>query len=139
MSERAWHCRADRVLLLLMRIKESIRKPFYRIQQRASLVLRTALLLVLATAAPAFAAVSTSVTLVSGDPTDIYPGETTRLQITLSNSNETYVVDTVNYNLAAANNLPGTLPNGLKISGLYTSIPVLIRQQALPLTPAQRP
>jgi len=66
--------------------------------------------------ASAWAALGTSVTLVTGDPTDIYPGESTRLQITLSNSNTASAVN----NVAFSNSLPGTLPNGLKIAGAAT-------------------
>ncbi len=71
------------------------------------------LALVLYGAAPVWAGLGTSVTLVSGDPTDIYPGETTRLQITLSNNNEAAPISGV----AFSNSLPGTLPNGLQIAG----------------------
>jgi large repetitive protein len=70
----------------------------------------------LSMASPAYADLSASVTLVSGDPTDIYPSETTRLQITLSNSNQIAPIT----NVAFSNSLPGTWPNGLRISGAYT-------------------
>lgn len=66
---------------------------------------------------PALAALGASVTLVSGQPGTIYPGETTELQITLSNSN----TDTAGITAAGfSNTLPGTLPNGLKIAGAST-------------------
>lgn len=65
---------------------------------------------------PAIAALGTSVTLYSGDPTSIYPGQTTRLQITLSNSNTDSAVNGV----AFSNSLPGVLPNGLSVSGAAT-------------------
>lgn len=54
-----------------------------------------------------------SVTLYSGDPTSIYPGQVTRLQITLSNSNTSSAIN----NVDLSNSLPGTLPNGLSVSG----------------------
>lgn len=59
------------------------------------------------------AALGASVTLFSGDPSSIYPGESTRLQITLSNSNTSAVVGSAGF----SNSLPGTLPNGLKVAG----------------------
>lgn len=64
-------------------------------------------------AGTAWASLGASVTLYSGDPTSIYPGETTRLQITLSNSNTGSAIN----NVAFSNNLPGVLPNGLSVSG----------------------
>jgi len=64
----------------------------------------------------AWAALGASVTLFSGDPTDIFPGEVTRLQITLSNSNTAAAITGVGF----SNNLPGTLPNGLKVAGIAT-------------------
>ncbi|MBP7565489.1 MAG: DUF11 domain-containing protein [Burkholderiaceae bacterium] len=55
-----------------------------------------------------------SVTLVTGDPTSIYPGEVTRLQITLSNSDPGNSL----INVGFANSLPVTTdPNGLKVAG----------------------
>ena len=75
----------------------------------------------------AYAALGASVTLVTGQPTDIYPGEITQLEITLSNNNTVAPVTTV----AFSNNLPGTLPNGLSIAGAATytctdpSVPVV--------------
>ena len=65
---------------------------------------------------PALAALGASVTLANGQPTDIYPGQTTQLQITLSNSNDTASVT----NVAFSNSLPGALPNGLKVAGAAT-------------------
>ncbi len=54
-------------------------------------------------------------TLAGGQPGTIYPGETTQLQITLSNSN----IDAAGVTGAGfSNNLPGALPNGLKIAGV---------------------
>ena len=67
-------------------------------------------------AGPALAALGASVTVSPGQPTDIYPGETTQLEITLSNYNELAAITAV----AFSNNLPGTLPNGLKINGAPT-------------------
>ncbi|MBV1920837.1 MAG: hypothetical protein KUG73_09155, partial [Pseudomonadales bacterium] len=66
--------------------------------------------------ASVLAALSASVTLVSGDPTAIYPSESTRLEITLSNSNTGADVTAAAFNLT----LPGTLPNGLKITAAST-------------------
>lgn len=63
---------------------------------------------------PALAALGTAVTLVSGDPTNIYPSQVTRLEITLSNSN----VNAAITGLGFSNSLPGTLPNGLRIAGV---------------------
>ena len=67
-------------------------------------------------AVPAWAALGTSVTLSNGSLTDIYPGQTTTLRITLSNSNSVNPVAAV----AFSNALPGTLPNGLRVSGVAT-------------------
>lgn len=64
----------------------------------------------------AWAALGTSVTLASGSATDIYPGQSTTLRITLSNDNGTSVLSGVSF----SNILPGTLPNGLKVSGTPT-------------------
>ncbi|MBI1214672.1 MAG: DUF11 domain-containing protein [Alphaproteobacteria bacterium] len=64
----------------------------------------------------AFAALGASVTLASGQPTTIYPSEITQIQITLSNNNTSASVS----NVAFSASLPGTLPNGLKISGAAT-------------------
>jgi len=61
----------------------------------------------------AWASLGASVTLAPTAPTDIYPGETTTLRITLSNSNSASAITGVAFN----NTLPGTLPNGLKVSG----------------------
>lgn len=57
--------------------------------------------------------IAAAVTLVNGDPTAIYPGEITHLEITLSNSNAQEDATSVGF----SNFLPGTLPNGLKIAG----------------------
>ncbi|RFO98610.1 hypothetical protein DIC66_01615 [Rhodoferax lacus] len=65
-------------------------------------------------ASPAWAALGTSVTLSTGSLTDIYPGQSTTLRITLSNSNSGSPVSAV----AFANALPGTLSNGLKVAGV---------------------
>lgn len=62
------------------------------------------------------AALGVSVTLVAGDPTSIRPGETTRLEITLSNNNGVADVAGVNF----SNSLPGVLPDGLRVSGAFT-------------------
>ncbi|CAN5478827.1 hypothetical protein BH11PSE11_BH11PSE11_21580 [soil metagenome] len=74
-----------------------------------------ALLLMLASL-PAFAALGASVTLASGQPGLIYPGENTQLEITLSNSNTATQITALGF----SNSLPGTLPNGLKITGAAT-------------------
>lgn len=73
-------------------------------------------LLALLPVSEAFAALGASVTLASGQPGTIYPGETTQLQITLSNSNTGSAINNVGF----GNTLPGTLPNGLKIAGAVT-------------------
>lgn len=72
--------------------------------------------LLLSSASVAWASLGASVTLASGQPTDIYPGEITQLQITLSNSNTTTPISSVGF----SNSLPGTLLNGLKIAGAAT-------------------
>lgn len=64
----------------------------------------------------AIAGLGTSVTLVTGQPTSINPGETTQLEITLSNNNAAAAINAV----AFSNLLPGTLPDGLKINGVAT-------------------
>lgn len=64
----------------------------------------------------AFAALGVSVTIPAGQPTDIYPGEITQLQITISNNNESAPIT----GTAFSNSLPGTLPNGLRIAGAFT-------------------
>jgi uncharacterized repeat protein (TIGR01451 family) len=69
-----------------------------------------------ACASSAFAALGTSVTLVSGDPSSIYPSQTTSLHITLSNSNTSAAIT----GIAFSNSLPGSLPDGLKIAGPAT-------------------
>jgi large repetitive protein len=63
--------------------------------------------------APSWAGLGTSVTLAPAALTDIYPGQSTTLRITLSNSNTTSAVNAV----AFSNLLPGSLPNGLKVAG----------------------
>ena len=70
-------------------------------------------LLLLSPVGTAWAALGASVTLASGQPGTIHPGETTQLQITLSNSNPGASIA----NVAFSNSLPGTLPNGLSIAG----------------------
>jgi uncharacterized repeat protein (TIGR01451 family) len=60
--------------------------------------------------------IGAAVTVAVGQPLNIDPGVTTQLEITLSNSNTTATVTGVGF----SNNLPGTLPNGLKISGAPT-------------------
>lgn len=67
----------------------------------------------LAMAPAAWAALGASVTLATGSPTDIYPGQVTTLRITLSNSNSASAINGVGF----SNSLPGTLPNGLKVAG----------------------
>lgn len=69
----------------------------------------------LGVAAPAHADLAASVTLVSGDPSSIYPGEQTRLRITLSNNNTGSMI----MGAAFGNSLPGVLPNGLSVAGAY--------------------
>jgi len=66
----------------------------------------------------ALAALTASVTLVPGDLTSIYPGEITRIRITLGNNNITSPVNAV----AFSSQLSGVLPNGLKVAGaaVYT-------------------
>ncbi|MEW6677640.1 MAG: SdrD B-like domain-containing protein [Pseudomonadota bacterium] len=87
----------------------SLSSRFARLRCLATLV---SSLLVLV-APQALAALGASVTLFSGDPSNIYPGESTRLQITLSNSNTGAAVSNAGFD----NDLPGTLPNGLKVAG----------------------
>ncbi|TVQ82235.1 MAG: DUF11 domain-containing protein [Micavibrio sp.] len=70
-------------------------------------------LVILLWSGTAFADLGASVTLVTGQPTDIYPGEVTQLEITLSNNNVAAPITSV----AFSNSLPGTLPNGLEIAG----------------------
>jgi uncharacterized repeat protein (TIGR01451 family) len=66
--------------------------------------------------AQALAGLAASVTLQLGQPTAIRPSETTVLQITLSNNNTIAAINAVGF----SNNLPGTLPNGLKVAGAAT-------------------
>ena len=63
--------------------------------------------------AQALAGLGASVTLQTGAPGDIRPGEITTLEITLSNNNPAAAIT----GLTFSNNLPGSLPNGLKIAG----------------------
>ena len=63
-----------------------------------------------------WAALGASVTLKSGQPTDIYPGQTTELVITVSNDSTTAEVANGAFN----SNLPGVFPDGLKIAGSAT-------------------
>ena len=72
-----------------------------------------ALLMICLTASPVLADLTASVTLGSGQPGTIYPGQTTQLQITLSNTNSSASITSAGF----SNTLPGTLPNGLKIVG----------------------
>lgn len=67
-------------------------------------------------ASSAFAALGTSVTLASGQPTNINPGGTTQLEITLSNNNVAAPITGVGF----SNTLPGTLPDGLSVSAAAT-------------------
>jgi len=64
----------------------------------------------------AFAALGASVTLGSGSPTNIYPSETTTIEITLANSNTLSSVNNVAFNTS----LPGTLADGLIVAGAAT-------------------
>ncbi len=75
-----------------------------------------ALACMMAWAPGAWAALATSVTLATGAPTDIYPGELTTLRITLSNSNTAAAITGAGF----TNSLPGALPNGLKVAGAPT-------------------
>ncbi len=76
-------------------------------------------LLVAALAAPgaALAALGASVTRVGPDP--IFPGEVTNLRIQLSNSATTDVTG-LSFPNPLVDNLPGTLPNGLRVAGVAT-------------------
>ena len=71
---------------------------------------------ILTMASPAFASLAASVTVASGQPLSIYPGQVTQLQLTLSNNNTTAAIN----NVAFSSTLPGTLPNGLKVAGTPT-------------------
>jgi uncharacterized repeat protein (TIGR01451 family) len=70
-------------------------------------------LLLVTLSTPAFAGLGASVTLASGQPGTIYPGQITQLQITLSNNNASAQITGASF----SNSLPGTLPNGLRIAG----------------------
>lgn len=59
------------------------------------------------------AALSTSVTLVTGQPGSIFPGEQTQIQITLGNSNTGSTITGLNFNSP----LPAGFPDGLEIAG----------------------
>ncbi len=67
-------------------------------------------------AGAAWAGLTASVTLQSGQPTSIRPGETTVIEITLANNNSTAAINGV----AFGNSLPGVLPDGLKVAGAPT-------------------
>lgn len=67
-------------------------------------------------AGTAWAGLAASITLQSGQPTNIRPGETTVLEINLANNNSTADITGVGF----SNSLPGTLPNGLKIAAAPT-------------------
>ena len=54
----------------------------------------------------AHAGLGASVTLASGQPTSLNPGEITKLEITLLNNNTAAAISSV----AFSNSLPGTLP-----------------------------
>lgn len=75
----------------------------------------SALLLALC-AGSAYAGLTASVTLQTGQPTNIRPTETTVLEITLANNNTLNPIA----GLAFSNSLPGTLPDGLKVAGTPT-------------------
>ena len=62
----------------------------------------------------AYAGLTASVTLAGSGA--IYPGETTSLSITIANSSDVAGITETGF----SNTLPGTLPNGLKVSGAYT-------------------
>ena len=87
--------------------------PFLRSQHLVSCLLAAALV------APgvALAALGASVTRVGPDP--ISPGEITNLRIQLSNSATTDVTG-VSFPNPLVDNLPGTLPNGLRVAGAAT-------------------
>jgi len=55
------------------------------------------------------------VSVVSGDETNIFPGVTTRIEITLGNNNEASNVSSVQFNSALA----AGFPDGLKISDVF--------------------
>ena len=110
------HCMLARTIGILTGVLDWTANTLAMILWRTTLSLGLAVLLNVAICAPAHAGMSASVTLFSGDPTDIYPGQTTRLQITLSNGNQASPINDV----AFSNSLPGSWPNGLRISGAYT-------------------
>ena len=67
-------------------------------------------------AGQAWAGLAASVTLQSGQPANVQPGEVTWLEVTLSNNNTSNPISSA----AFSNSLPGTLPNGLKVAGSPT-------------------
>lgn len=67
-------------------------------------------------AGSSWAGLTASVTLQSGQPTNIRPSETTVLEITLANNNSTAAIT----GLGFSNSLPGVLPNGLKVAAVPT-------------------
>lgn len=73
------------------------------------------LLLILLIPVSALANLGASVTLVTDDPTSIYPGQETRLEITLGNSEEE-AITALNFDIP----LPTGYPDGLKISSAAT-------------------
>ena len=70
-------------------------------------------ILLFAVSNAAMAGLTTAVSLQASAPGNIKPGEITRLEITLSNNNNTSAIS----NVAFSNTLPGTLPRGLKVAG----------------------
>lgn len=75
-----------------------------------------AVLLSLVAAQAAHAGLGASVTIKSGEPTQIYPGEVTVLQIELSNNNDLAPITNVSFSKA----LSGSPPNGLRVAGVPT-------------------
>jgi uncharacterized repeat protein (TIGR01451 family) len=69
-----------------------------------------------AASGPLWAALGAAVTLSSGQPANIYPGQNSEIEITLSNSNTASPISAVQF----SNSLPGVLPNGLKVAGAAT-------------------
>ena len=64
----------------------------------------------------ALVGLTASVSLQSGQPANIRPGETTVLEITLGNNNPLADITSTAFN----NSLPGVLPDGLKVDGVYS-------------------
>lgn len=79
---------------------------------------RLAVAAVVGSAPAAHAALGAAVTLQADQPTQLYPGQTTVLQITLTNGNTASAVNGV----AFGTSLPGTLPNGLRIAAPATYV-----------------